>query len=370
MEIVLAVALASVVMYLLTTAIELYMVRVDSSRSRVESAQLARTILDRIAADLAATRLYAPSLGSGQGSGGQGSGGATSGGNSGQMSGGSAPVGGQAGSSSGGGPGSSGTTSGMSPGASGGMASSAGVAVQGIYGTNETIRIDRSAYANWQRATRLVQPDEGATAADVPLTVRYYYADGTRLTSDQLAVRGVSVDGSASRIAGLYRETTPTAALANQSDPLASSTESNGTKTELLAPEVVKLEIAYYDGKQALEAWDSYQSQGLPAGVEIILTVHEPRFQDDASTTPRPSESAYSANELVEYRRFVRLPYLSPSPPAESLLPASGSNGGNQCGSGQQSSQGAGGANNHNNRQQGGGSGSGSNSSQGGGNGR
>jgi hypothetical protein len=167
----------------------------------------------------------------------------------------------------------------------------------------------------------------------------------------------------------LYRETTPTAALANQSDPLASSMESNGTKTELLAPEVVKLEIAYYDGEQALEAWNSYQSQGLPAGVEITLTVHEPRFQDDASTTPRPSESAYSANELVEYRRFVCLPYLSPSPPAESLLPAPSANGGNQGGSRQQG-QGAGGANNNNNGQQGGGSGGGSNSSQGGGNGR
>ena len=41
MEIVLAIGLTSVVMYLLMTAVELYMLRVDSSRGRVESAQLA-----------------------------------------------------------------------------------------------------------------------------------------------------------------------------------------------------------------------------------------------------------------------------------------------------------------------------------------
>ena len=60
MEIVLAIALTSVVMYLLMTAVELYMIRVDSSRGRVESAQLARTILDQMAADLAALRVLPP----------------------------------------------------------------------------------------------------------------------------------------------------------------------------------------------------------------------------------------------------------------------------------------------------------------------
>ncbi|MCC6494609.1 MAG: prepilin-type N-terminal cleavage/methylation domain-containing protein, partial [Pirellulales bacterium] len=58
-EVVLAVALSTVVIYLLTTAVQLYLLRVDSGRSRVESAQLARTLLDRIAADLAATRITA-----------------------------------------------------------------------------------------------------------------------------------------------------------------------------------------------------------------------------------------------------------------------------------------------------------------------
>ncbi|HYO25116.1 MAG TPA: prepilin-type N-terminal cleavage/methylation domain-containing protein, partial [Lacipirellulaceae bacterium] len=48
-EVVLAIALSAVVVYLLTTATELYMVNIDATRNRVETAQLARTLLDQIA---------------------------------------------------------------------------------------------------------------------------------------------------------------------------------------------------------------------------------------------------------------------------------------------------------------------------------
>jgi prepilin-type N-terminal cleavage/methylation domain-containing protein len=59
-EVVLAIGLSAMVVYLLSTATELYLANVDASRGRVESAQLARTLLDQIAADLAAARAYAP----------------------------------------------------------------------------------------------------------------------------------------------------------------------------------------------------------------------------------------------------------------------------------------------------------------------
>ena len=82
MEIVLAIGLTSVVMYLLMTAVELYMLRVDSSRGRVESAQLARTLLDQMATDIAAMRLDPPPAATGGGGGGQQAGGGNQGGQS------------------------------------------------------------------------------------------------------------------------------------------------------------------------------------------------------------------------------------------------------------------------------------------------
>ena len=376
MEIVLAIALTSVVMYLLMTAIELYMVRVDSSRSRVESAQLARTLLDQIAADLTATRLYAPqsaTMGGGQGGAGAGQagggGGASNGGGEGASGSGSASGIGSGG-ANGGGP--SGGFGGSGAGSSTGGGSSAlpSSDVQGIYGTVEQLRIDRAAYPNWQRAAREVTPEEPATVSDMPVSVRYYLVDGTHQTSQQLAERGVSDKETTESASGLYREVYTTAALAGETDPLATSIERDGAKLEFLAPEVVKLEIQYFDGTQLVDAWDSLEEGALPAGVEILLTIYEPSFQkslEDDSPQPLTGEPRYRENELVEYRRFVRMPSIAPAQPAEALLPvagANGNNGGRQGGEGQAGGQNNGGQGGQNNGGQGGQNGGG----QGGGN--
>ncbi|MBA3481927.1 MAG: prepilin-type N-terminal cleavage/methylation domain-containing protein [Pirellulales bacterium] len=342
MEIVLAIALTSVVMYLLMTAIELYMVRVDSSRSRVESAQLARTLLDTIAADLTAIRLYAPpSATMGGGPGGTSGTGAGSGGNENQPGSGSGS--GASSNSSGGGTGgganggSNGVGSGGSGSASGGGSALPSTDVQGVYGTVEQLRIDRAAYPNWQRAAREVTPEEPASVADMPVSVRYYLVDGTRLTSQQLALRGVQEEQTSKSASGLYREVYTTAALAGESDPLATSTQRDGAKLELLAPEVVKMEIQYFDGAQLVDEWDSLEESALPAGVEIRLTIHEPSFarsleeEEDVRVTGQPR---YRENELVEYRRFVRMPSIAPAQPAEALLPVGGGGQGEQGGGG------------------------------------
>jgi type II secretory pathway pseudopilin PulG len=341
MEIVLAIALTSVVMYLLMTAIELYMVRVDSSRSRVESAQLARTLLDTIAADLTATRLYSPpSPTMGDGPGGPTSGRAGGGANGNQSGGanGSGANSNSSGGASGGGANGGPTDGGGFGGgdsASGSSSALPSTDVQGVFGTVEQIRIDRAAYPNWQRAAREVTPEEPASVADMPASVRYYLVDGTRLTSQQLALRGVSEEETSESASGLYREVYTTAALAGETDPLATTTRRDGAKLELLAPEVVKMEIQYFDGTQLVDEWDSLEEGALPAGVEIRLTIHEPSFarsleeEDKAPTTGQPR---YRENELVEYRRFVRMPSIAPAQPAEALLPVGG--GGQEGGGG------------------------------------
>jgi hypothetical protein len=207
--------------------------------------------------------------------------------------------------------------------------------VQGVFGTVEQIRIDRAAYPNWQRAAREVTPEEPASVADMPASVRYYLVDGTRLTSQQLALRGVGEEETSESASGLYREIYTTAALAGETDPLATPTRRDGAKLELLAPEVVKMEIQYFDGTQLVDEWDSLEEGALPAGVEIRLKIYEPSFarsleeEDEAPTTGQPR---YRENELVEYRRFVRMPSIAPAQPAEALLPIGG--GGQEGGGG------------------------------------
>jgi type II secretory pathway pseudopilin PulG len=327
MEIVLAIALTSVVMYLLTTAIELYMVRVDSSRSRVESAQLARTLLDQIAGDLGAVRLY----GSNAGASGQAASSSSS--SSPGTGSGTSPAGGSQ--SSGAPTSGAGSASSAAPGDSALFVSE----VQGLYGTVEELRIDRAAYPNWQRAARQVEPDEPSTAVDFPTSVRYFFVDGDRLSAAQLAERGVMDELPAGTAAGLYCETLPTAAVRARSQAGGGPVQADEARLELLAPETVKFELAYYDGEQYLDAWDSAQSGALPLGIEIRLTLLEPRLQD-SSQPAKPGAAAdntYRESEMVEYRRFVRIASISPPQPAELLLPAAG---GNAAGGGRPSGQG------------------------------
>jgi hypothetical protein len=244
--------------------------------------------------------------------------------------------------------------------------------VQGIFGTVDTLRIDRAAYGDWRRAARAVDPLEQSSAADQPATVRYYFEQGTRQSAEQLAAKGVSEDGKRQgNISGLYRQIIPTASLAMQTDPLATSADNVGPPPELMAPEVVKLEIAYYDVQKVYQEWDTGKLQGLPSGIEIILTLHEPRDDETPSEPNTRSDETYSEDELVEYRRFVRLPYVSPPQPADALLPVPGS-GNNQQGSQQGSGQQGQGSSNGNQGggQQGGGNNGGQNGGQGGSNGR
>ncbi len=214
---------------------------------------------------------------------------------------------------------------------------------EGVYGTADVVRIDRGPLANWERASRQVDVQETASAADMPVSVRYYYLDAQRMTPEKLAQRGVNANDQDVSISGLYRESQPFAALAPENSTTTDVVgPSKNAKVELLAPEVVGFELHYYDGEQLVDEWDTLQAGGLPLGVEIRLTLVEPQFQTEpnADREAQRREGRYNKNELVEYRRFVRLPRVDPSPPAQPLLPGAGGNqGGNQNGPGQNGGQ-------------------------------
>jgi hypothetical protein len=352
---VLAIALTAVVVYLLTTAMEFYLFGVDANRTRVESAQLARTLLDQIADDLASTRLYAPPSASSPGQ----FGGAPTNPNaqnafpSPDRQGAGAPPNNTTGNA--GGPG-------AGPGA---MASLLPARVEGLFGTEQVIRLDRPAAPNWERAARLVDPLEATPPASLPTTVRYYFLDARHASTETAAREGVRDDRTAQNISGLYRETLPTAAISPEADPMALNAEPPpGAVVELLAPEVVGFALAYFDGKQFVDEWDSSLAGGVPVGVEIRLTLAEPAFQStpDPEQERRRAEGRFAAHELVEYRRFVYLPLIEPGRPAQPLLPApqqggqpgqgSGQGNGNQNGNnGNDNNNNGGGANNGNNAQ-------------------
>ncbi len=353
-EVVLAIGLTAMVVYLLSMATESYLANVDSSRTRVETAQLARTLLDQIANDLANARVSPPAAASagGQfgggpaGAGGPSSGGAPAGGAPSNQT---PPPGGAAGGTPPGGAAPNSGSGGSNP-AAGPGPSAPPVGGEGIYGAADQIRIDRTPYANWERASRDVELQESATRADMPASVRYFFVDDNRLTTQKLAQQGIAREVSPTAAGGLYRETVVTATITPRDPALPTrGAVRNGAHVELLAPEVVAFELKYYNGKELVEKWDPAIDRGLPRAVEIVLTIAEPRFQARPSQDEkqRMAEGRYLESERVEYRRFVRLPLVAAAPPAQMLLPAAGGpgqggavQGGGQPGGGQGQGQG------------------------------
>ena len=77
----------------------------------------------------------------------------------------------------------------------------------------------------------------------------------------------------------------------------------------MIAPEVVEIVFAYFDGQELRTEWDSSLEESLPKGVEIRLTLlEEPFEQAGFSQSGRPRRAAPQQEKLVEYRRFVKLP--------------------------------------------------------------
>ena len=268
LEVVLAIGLAGAVLGLLTTAIDFYLVRVDASRTQVESAQLARTLLNKIANDLRASRYYAPS-----------------------------------------------SSLGTDDESSSEVLEDTSI-TQGIFGTATELRIDRSAVWQWERQHLLADTTNPLSTPEVdeslmPQTVRYSLEDGKELLANKLAAAGVGDRPLSPSYAGLYYEQTSTASwLADIAT--TESSEKSLENAELIAPEVVDIEFAYFDGEQLLEEWDSGLEEKLPSAVEIRLTLlEEPFEQANKRTADDREELRRSKENLVEYRLLVRLPRLS-----------------------------------------------------------
>lgn len=266
LEVVLAIGLAGVVLGLLSTAINLYLIRVDASRTQVESAQLARTLMQQIASDLRAARYYSPA----------------------QLS-----------------DDDSEESEPVDP-----------ALVQGIFGTATELRIDRSAVWNWDQVARQTdaQNPEGAATESprqsvMPQTVRYVLGEGKELLAADLAKTGVSEKQAASDYAGLYREQISTSAwLAQQAGEATTIGSNDSENAKLIAPEVVNIEFAYFDGEQLLEDWDSSETESLPNGIEIKLTLLEEPFEQAVQRSPNERDELRRSKEnLAEYRLFVSL---------------------------------------------------------------
>jgi hypothetical protein len=360
-EVILAIALSTLLLALIGMAINLFLTRIEARRSDVEWAQLARQIFAVIGEDLRAASEYRPQDTTGaliavsnaasnvsqvlgqSGQTGQGGptgqtsqtgqsqqGGATgqAGGTTGQP----AAMGVQAGFGMGGVSMSTGVTTGTPTSTDGTTVLPSLLTTPGIHGNLLELVIDacrpsrledlfrnRTGYANALALPpaaptgrlAISRSPQAIAALQAPQgdlkTVRYYVRKGTAIDPNSIDVTSFSPDAQ-NAAGGLVRQEIDRAkrVLAEQ----AGNTALMELTEVLLAPEVTALEFRYFDGATVFEAWEMQSMGVLPIGVEIRLWLADPQAM--ASPDAARGGTAARTENAREFRQMVFLPAARP----------------------------------------------------------
>jgi prepilin-type N-terminal cleavage/methylation domain-containing protein len=349
-ELILAIALAAVLLSLIGMAINLYLKRIDSGRSRVEQAQLARTILAMIAEDIRATAIYQPqdtssiaklmskssafdpdSLDKSSSSSSSTSGfsTSTSGTSGGSSTSGSMSSGGSSSQSSSTSSGSSSSTSQSSTGGSNDNPEDSDTTMPlGVNGSANELCVDA---ARLPRQEELFSGLTGYTNASSPAannsalpgtpeaaatsapptdlkTVHYLVRPGEAIEAGSASATALD-PAAQSRVGGLVRQESPRAMYVFAQQNGGSDTSDAGQT--LIAPEVVQVQFRYFDGSQISETWDMKQQKKLPVAIEVCIWLRS------SGATDQPVSASYDAATLAstahEFRQRVFLPMAAVS---------------------------------------------------------
>ncbi len=332
-ELILAIALSAVLLSLIGTAINLYLMRVDADRTRVEEAQLARSVLAMIADDIRAAAIYQPqdtsaiaqlmaagtpfdvdsiddarqassspsNLGSPGGTGAVGKVASLSGSSSSASS-----------SKSSGGSSSSGESS---------SEESEETMPLGLSGTAEELYVDVTrlprleelfatvtGYTNAPSATSSNPGGSGSgtAAAEVnppaDLKTIHYCVRPSNAVGPVNTTDAALAPEAQSNAGGLVRQEIPRRmrVFAEQ----AGTSDMSVTGEVLVAPEVVQVQFQYFDGSQLTDVWEMKELNKLPVAIEVRVWLRSARIAMAESDFSSEDELA----SVREYRQIVYLP--------------------------------------------------------------
>jgi hypothetical protein len=288
-ELILAIALSATLLALVGTAVNLYLVRMDTGQLRVEEAQLARSILSTIAADIRAATVYqtqdistVEQLAAAAAEFNVDDIDSTAPFDPSQL----------------GNPGSNGSQGGI-----GEQESPSSSTLQsnvqtpttlppGVNGLVNDLQIDvlrlprlDELFPPLQQGTTLVS---ATTATNVPRpsdakTVRYFVRQGAAIDPSSPAAAAITAttqDGAG----GLVRQTVDRAIrdLAQQS----ANSQLLDSGQLLLAPEVTQIQFVYFDGATIYDVWDMQERGGMPTAIEVRIWIAPDAIEAEASVVP------------------------------------------------------------------------------------
>jgi hypothetical protein len=161
-------------------------------------------------------------------------------------------------------------------------------------------------------------PDEeaGAFGRSDMATVSYFIADGS---AGGLSAAVASQDGGGSSVLG------GVVGLARMEEDRLSTMLAGSTTganavpgtAKVIAPEVVAIEFAYWDGLEWLESWDSSVSGTLPSAIGITVSIDSGTSLEDRTLSGRVQQTVTSgrsgqAGEPVQVRYVIAVPLAEP----------------------------------------------------------
>jgi hypothetical protein len=270
LEVILVLALTTVILGLIGMALHVHLGVADKCGGQVAEAQLARTLLQRIAEDLRNSVPYTATSGTASST-------------------------------------ASGTSTGTTTSTSGGTSTASGTSTtgsesglvipSGVCGSAQCLQMDTSRRA---RPVGMAKSAGGDNSLYIPLgdvkTVTYSLGNSAATAASPTS------SGSADGQTGLYRRELDRAAYTcamqqGQSDILSQS-------AVLLAPEVVKVQFTYYGGTVTTDTWDSSTQGGLPCAVKVAIMLRR-----QVGKTPNANAATPAANfSFATYDMLVDLP--------------------------------------------------------------
>lgn len=244
---------------------------------------------------------------------------------------------GQSGGGTGGGGGSGGnkgrTGGGSTGGAASGQSTDDGTGTQatpttllpmGVYGSATDLTVDIS---------RLPRPDEyiaqqtsimSGRLADVPgdiKSVSYFVQLPTNMGITDSLNDVTSTPAGSGMVGGLVRRQLDRAVISNAQE--MGQADQLGRTGELIAPEVLSLGFAYYDGIEWLAAWDS-STQGVPWLVEVSVAMQSKSGERNGLVSPGISLTTMPYDEQKRYGIEVyRLTVAIPGAQLQATTPQS-----------------------------------------------
>ncbi len=330
LELLLALALTSLVIIVIGMAIEFHLHTLDIDQTNVEEAMVARAVLRHIATDLRNAVLYEPidvsgvqemvegadldalggaidSIGDTGGTDDRGAGDAPDTGGTEDMS------------------GAEDMSAGLDEMASENTVDIAGTveptSVPGLFGNQYELQVDVSHLPRVdQYEAALAAMAQGATpdiVSDVKTVAYFLQADESQAVSTGLADTPMAI-GSGLVRRQMDRAMTSFASQSGTLDPSAGG-------GSLLAPEVNYLEFRYFDGLEWQVEWDSEALGGLPVAVEITIGI-DPTGGQDPETLDVTEATELATTDMTEhlYRLVVHLPAAKPTALNDESLDAGG----------------------------------------------